>query len=212
MRVRRDVSSVPFRSAGETWQQIIDLVTGTGSKDIQQLKGAAGVMGSIITDEHPAAAPLHSRRRRARSFRIYCRYGMKAVEEGGKVDSLTWNPTAGDWTMHVPCDEENLEWVKKSLAASAPRIKAFDVAGAERAEEEGECCRREKQRRCRCGLEHQGDILIYEHLRSLANLHPDSQRCVSERQPAQYAPRSHSRKRPQPEQTGSGLGNDRARD
>jgi hypothetical protein len=33
MRVRRDVSSVPFRSAGETWQVIIDLLTGKGSKD-----------------------------------------------------------------------------------------------------------------------------------------------------------------------------------
>ena len=32
MRVRRDVSSIPFRSAGETWQRIIDLVTGAGFK------------------------------------------------------------------------------------------------------------------------------------------------------------------------------------
>ena len=28
MRVRRDISSIPHRSAGETWQRIIDLVTG----------------------------------------------------------------------------------------------------------------------------------------------------------------------------------------
>jgi len=54
MRIRRDVSSIPFRSAGETWQKIIDLVTGPGSVDLQQLRDARGVMGSIITDEHPA--------------------------------------------------------------------------------------------------------------------------------------------------------------
>jgi hypothetical protein len=135
MRVRRDVSSVPLRSASETWQQIIDLVTGTGSKDIQQLKRATGVMGSIITDEHPATRAIMLEGVGAQ-LRIYCRYGMKAVEEGAKVDSLTWNPTAGDWTMHVPCDEENIEWVKKSLAESSPRIKVFDVAETDRAEEE----------------------------------------------------------------------------
>ena len=135
MRIRRDVSSVPFRSAGETWDQIIDLVTGKGSKDIQQLKDATGVMGSIITDEHPASRAIMLEGV-GPQLRIYCRYGMTAVEEGGKVDSLTWNPTEGDWTMHVPCDAENMDWVKKSLAKTSVRIKVFDVAEADRAEEE----------------------------------------------------------------------------
>jgi hypothetical protein len=38
--------------------------------------------------------------------------------------------------MHVPCDAENMDWVKKSLASSSPRIKVFDVKDEERAEEE----------------------------------------------------------------------------
>jgi hypothetical protein len=135
MRVRRDISSIPFQSATDTWQRIIDLVTGSGSEDARQLDAASGVMGSIIADEHPA--------RRAiilegvgPQLRMYCRYGMKAVEEGGAVDSLTWNPTAGDWTMHVPCDAENFRWVSESLAKTSPRIKVFDVDEAERAEDE----------------------------------------------------------------------------
>jgi hypothetical protein len=135
MRVRRDVSSVPFRSAAETWQQIVDLVTGAGSKDVQQLRSAAGVMASIITDEHPASRAIMLEGVGAQ-LRIYCRYGMKAIEEGGQVDALTWNPTSGDWTMHVPCDSENIEWVKKSFATSSPRIKVFDVDEADRADEE----------------------------------------------------------------------------
>ena len=61
---------------------------------------------------------------------------MNAVEEGGTVDSLTWNPTAGDWTMHVPCDTENIDWVKVSLLESSPRINVFDVAEADRSEQE----------------------------------------------------------------------------
>jgi len=72
MRVRRDISSIPFRSAGETWQSIIDLVTGTGSKHVQQLKNAAGVIGSIITDEHPAARAIMFEGVGAQ-LRIYCR-------------------------------------------------------------------------------------------------------------------------------------------
>jgi hypothetical protein len=134
MRVRRDISSIPFLSASDTWQRIIDLVTGAGSRDAQQLKNAAGVMGSIITDEHPASRAILLEGVGAQ-LRIYCRYGMKALEEGGKVDAITWNPTAGDWTMHVPCDEENIAWVRKALAGS-PRIKVFDVAEADRAENE----------------------------------------------------------------------------
>jgi len=134
MKVRRDISSIPVRSASETWQRILDLVTGPGSKDTDQLKRAAGVMGSIITDEHPAKRAIMLEGVGAQ-LRIYLRYGMKALEEGAKVDSLTWNPTDGDWTMHVPCDDENILWVKQSLAG-CPRIKVFDVAEADRAEDD----------------------------------------------------------------------------
>jgi hypothetical protein len=135
MRIRRDISSIPERSASETWQRIIDLVTSNGSKDAQQLKAAAGVMGSIITDEHPASRPILLEGV-GPQLRIYCRYKMDAIEQGSGVDALNWNPTEGDWTMHVPCDRENIDWVRKSLATSSPRIKVFDVTEEERAEDE----------------------------------------------------------------------------
>jgi len=135
MRIRRDISSIPERSASETWQRIIDLVTGKGSVDVQQLKAAAGVMGSIITDEHPAARAILLEGS-GPQLRIYCSYGMNAIEQGSKVDSLNWNPTDGDWTMHIPCDAENIDWVKKSLTGTSPRIKVFDVAEDERADDE----------------------------------------------------------------------------
>lgn len=136
MRVRRDVSSVPARSASETWETIVGLITGPDSKFKDQLISAAGIMGSIITDEHPAARAIVVEGVGAQ-LRIYCQYGMKAVELGDGVDALTWNPTAGDWTMHVPCDAENLAWVRDALSAS-PRIKVFDVLEEERAEDAGE--------------------------------------------------------------------------
>lgn len=127
MRVRRDVSAIPLRSASETWDAIIDLVTGPGSRDVCQLQDAVGVMGSIIADEHPADCAMVLEGVGAQ-LRIYCRYGTKAIERGANLDALTWNPTAGDWTMHVPCDAENLAWVKTSLARTSARIEVFDVA------------------------------------------------------------------------------------
>lgn len=135
MRIRRDVSSIPLRSAGETWQQIVDLVTGPESKDVQQLRDAAAVMGSIITDEHPSVRAILLEGV-GPQLRIHCCYGFKAIEEGTDVDPLSWNPTAGDWTMHVPCDDENIAWVTTSLAKSSPRIRVFDVADTDRAEED----------------------------------------------------------------------------
>jgi hypothetical protein len=135
MKIRRDLSSIPHRSASETWLRIIDLVTATGSTDVQQLRDAAGVMGSIITDEHPASRGIMIEGV-GPQLRIYCRYGIEAVEEGSDVDPLTWNPTEGDWTMHVPCDAENIDWVKASLSKTSPRIRVFDVEEADRAEEQ----------------------------------------------------------------------------
>ena len=134
MRIRRDVSSIPHRSACETWQRILDLVTGSDSEDIEQLKKAAGVMASIITDEHPSSRAILLEGV-GPQLRMYCRYGLKAIEEGSAVDPLNWNPTAGDWTMHVPCDQENIAWVRASLEKTSPRIRVFDVAEAERAED-----------------------------------------------------------------------------
>lgn len=133
MRVRRDISSIPHRSASETWQRIIDLVTGPDSKDGGQLNAAAGVMASIITDEHPGAKAIVLEGVGAQ-LRIYCRYGMVAIEDGSSVDALTWNPTAGDWAMHVPCDADNMSWVKASLAKTSPRIQVFDVTDEEKSE------------------------------------------------------------------------------
>ena len=44
MRIRRDIASVPVRSAKETWHAIVDLVTGEDSVDRQQLEAASSIM------------------------------------------------------------------------------------------------------------------------------------------------------------------------
>lgn len=135
MRIRRDINSIPVRSAQETWERIVALIVGTDSIDADQLHKAGSTIGSIITDKLPAQRPFILEGR-GPQLRLYCRFAFKAMEAGDTLDPLTWNPTAGDWTLHVPCDAENLGWVQTALKAVAPRIKAFDLAEADRFEED----------------------------------------------------------------------------
>ena len=58
MKVRRDIASMPVRSAAETWQAIVGLITGDGSVDAATLNTAASVMESLIADEHPATCRI----------------------------------------------------------------------------------------------------------------------------------------------------------
>lgn len=127
MRIRRDISAVPLRTASETWAEIVSLVTDSGSVDVTQLSAAAGVMGSVIADEQVKDRPMILEGV-GPQLRIYLQYGDDAVTVGTNVDSLAWNPTAGDWTMHVPCDAANLDWVRKSLQRTSPRMKVYDLS------------------------------------------------------------------------------------
>ncbi len=136
MKVRRDISSIPLRTAEATWQTIVDLITGADSVDAMQLQAATGVMASLITDDHYAQHPLTLVGLSHRLV-LYCRYGQEALEAGEAVDDLTWNPTAGDWTLFVPCDLENLVWVRKALKGRAPRFVVHEL-GEESPEEMSE--------------------------------------------------------------------------
>ena len=121
MRIRRDVASIPARSAHETWRAIVELVTADGSVDLHQLKAAASIMESLIADEQPADVPIVLKGNGPRVL-IYCLYGENALEVGLSIDSLITNPTAGDWRMTAPCEADDVAWMNNSLEQRAPRI------------------------------------------------------------------------------------------
>jgi hypothetical protein len=99
MKVQREIASIPVRSAGETWQAILELVTGSGSVDVDTLKAASSVMESLIADEHPATVPIVVKGHGPQLV-IYCLYNEAAMEAGKDIDSINWNPTAGSgWKM-----------------------------------------------------------------------------------------------------------------
>jgi hypothetical protein len=128
MKVRREIASIPVRSAGETWQAILDLITGAGSVDVTTLKAAASVMESLIADEHPATVPIVVKGQGPRLV-IYCLYNEAAIEAGKDIDAINWNPTGGaDWKMTAPSEAADVTWMNDALKTRAPRIIVHDVA------------------------------------------------------------------------------------
>jgi hypothetical protein len=128
MKVRREIASVPVRTAGETWQAIVDLITGEGSIDASTLKAAASVMESLIVDEHPSTCPIVVKGNGPRLV-IYCLYNEAAMEAGKDIDKLTWNPTGGqDWRITAPSEPGDVDWMNNTLKTRAPRIAIHDVA------------------------------------------------------------------------------------
>jgi len=126
MKVRRDIASIPKRSAAETWREIVKLITGTGSVDVASLTAAASVMESLITDEHPGQVPIVIKGVGSRLV-IYCLFGEDAMDADMDVPKLNWNPTAGNWAMTAPTDPVDVAWMNKTLKERAPRIAVHDV-------------------------------------------------------------------------------------
>ena len=120
MRIRRNIASIPVRSAKETWRAIVALVTAADSVDREQLDAAASVMESLIADEQPAIAPIVFKGCGPRVL-IYCLYDEDAMEAGLAIDSLNANPTAGDWQMTAPCEDDDVDWMNTTLKERAPR-------------------------------------------------------------------------------------------
>jgi hypothetical protein len=137
MKVRRDIASIPVRSASETWHAILDLITGAGSVDVETLKAASSIMESLIADEHPSTVPIVVKGHGARLV-IYCLYNEAAMEAGTDIDAITWNPTGGaDWKMTAPTEAGDVPWMNNTLKTRAPRITVHDV-GSPPADEDGD--------------------------------------------------------------------------
>lgn len=135
MKVKREIASVPVRSAGETWAAIVALISGADTPDAATLKAAASIMESLIADEHPANVPIVVKGNGDRLV-IYCRYNEDAIELGGSIDKLTWNPTGGSgWRITAPTEAGDVTWMNNALKSRAPRISVHDIASPPAEEE-----------------------------------------------------------------------------
>ena len=124
MKIRRDIASIPERTAEATWETVTELVTGDDSVDVEQLHAASSVMCSLIADEYfdDYGMTLIGKSHR---LVIYCQFMAAARDLGQSIQPLSWNPTAESWELFVPCPEVDLNWVGDALKERAPRIRPY---------------------------------------------------------------------------------------
>jgi hypothetical protein len=124
----RTFRSTPHRDAGETWNAIVHLLTkGKDTSARRELMAVAGVAASCIADQAPLAAPIIVTCDGPRT-RIYCVYDDDALDESGaSEDSLGFDPLSGNWALSMPCQKDDLAWVRSALVKHSQRITARDV-------------------------------------------------------------------------------------
>ena len=127
--VTRTIRSVPYRSARETWQCIVDILTVGGGLDHRaELERVMGIAASIITEKSPDQAPIVVLGGGPR-VRIYCLYDESALEADVHNEApLSFDPMEGDWTVSLPCPADDLAWVSEALQKRTLRVTARDQA------------------------------------------------------------------------------------
>jgi hypothetical protein len=128
--IARRVVASPVRTASETWAVITSILAPKQSDGRKELDSVAGVACSLIGEESPAGDPIIVWGNGPR-VRVYCLFGEDAITEDGKSeDALATCPTDGDWSMSLPCPEEELSWISNELARLSKRITARKLGDA----------------------------------------------------------------------------------
>lgn len=119
----RVVRATPYRPADEAWDVIVGLLTPEGGAARDELMKVAGVTTSLIAAEAPKNDQIVVSGG-GPQVRITCIYGEDAVTDDAREEKLPRSPTDGDWRMSLPCDEEDLTWVRAALAKKSQRVTA----------------------------------------------------------------------------------------
>lgn len=124
----RRIASVPRRTSVETWNTIVDLVTGAGSSARTQLLSVSGVGAAAIADEYTRDSPIIISGS-GPQVRIYTLHGSDAVEADLSDERpLTQDPTAAEWTMSIPCADVDLDDFTELLSGAA-NVEIRSAAG-----------------------------------------------------------------------------------
>jgi len=123
---RRTFSSSPQRDALDTWGAIVALLTHTNTDARAELESVDGIAGSVIGDKACEKAPIIISCEGPQT-RIYCLYDDDAVDgSDANEDVLGFDPLKGDWSISLPCDPDDLDWVQSALKQKGKRITARD--------------------------------------------------------------------------------------
>lgn len=115
----RRVASIPRRTATETWRAIYELVTEADSAARQELAAITGIASALITDEYTRAAPVIVSGN-GPQVRVYTLHGDAAIDADQSMETpLSHTPTSGDWSLSLPCGEDDLAEATDAVAHAA---------------------------------------------------------------------------------------------
>ena len=133
--ISRKFSACPVRTAAQTWETIVNVISDTSSTKTELLS-ITGIASSIISDATPKNNPITVIGAGPR-LRIYCLYDEDGSTEDANEASLNWKLFDRDWQIYLPVEKADFEWVNKSLQDKGNRFKAYE-AGTNLLVEEGE--------------------------------------------------------------------------
>jgi hypothetical protein len=118
------------RTAAATWTAIVDVVAPEGAPGRGQLESLIGIAASLIATEAWKKTPVIIAGV-GPQLRVYCLHDEDAiVGDDANEDALAWSPTAGEWTIELPCPPEDLEWVQTALSGADAPVSAVDCTKA----------------------------------------------------------------------------------
>lgn len=125
---KRTVRSCPSRDALETWSVISGLLAADGTEKRAELDSVAGVASSVIAEKDCEDSPIlvHCE---GPQTRFYCIYDDDAIDgSDANEDTLGYDPLKGDWSISLPCNPDDLDWVTSALSEKSGRITARDAS------------------------------------------------------------------------------------
>lgn len=122
--ISRKFAACPARTAGQTWDVIVNIITNGEEKAKEDLNSISGIVASIISDETPKSNAIIVIGTGSR-LRIYCLYGDDAISDEANEAALTWKLFEAEWEIHFPVEEVDLEWVTKLLKEKGSRFKTY---------------------------------------------------------------------------------------
>jgi hypothetical protein len=115
----RRIASIPRRTATETWLAISEMVTAADSPARQELQDIVGIASALITEEYLRDAPVIVSGA-GPQVRVYTLHGEAAIEADPFDETpLSSDPTSSEWTLSLPCGEDDLGEARQAVSESA---------------------------------------------------------------------------------------------
>lgn len=126
--VARRIRATPVRTATESWTVIAEIVCQGDETARKEFEAVAGIASALIASESLREQPFVVLGSGPR-LRVYCLYDEDAiVGDDSNEDTMSWKPTASEWTAFLPCHKDDVQWVSKNLKTKSSRFRAYDVA------------------------------------------------------------------------------------